>query len=116
MIIPVLTFAEERTAREEFFTLYYKGEYTEAHNRLKDALPDPVARQIWGHRVHLQENLPGCASLEGTSPSARAFAQLSIGQFEEANRNFSDDWISHWGKAVLSQWNADTAEIGRAHV
>jgi hypothetical protein len=105
LLLCVIAFAGTPEVRQEFMSLYYKGEYQKAHALIDNAISDEVARQIWDSRIHLQAEIPGCH--RPTSPSIQAFAHLCIGQFENAQKSFSDDWISLWAKATYSYWNAD---------
>ncbi|MCI0606009.1 hypothetical protein L0156_23730 [bacterium] len=103
----LLGFAGAQEVRQEFMSLYYKGEYEKAHALLDSAISDEVARQIWDSRIHLQAEIPGC--LRPSNASIQAFAHLCIGEFENAQKQFADDWISLWAKATYSYWNADIA-------
>jgi hypothetical protein len=103
----LFTIAADLSTRQEFLSLYYKGDYEKAHAQLSSGISDPVIRQIWESRLHIQETIPGCSFTTGTNRSADALAHLNIGQFDAATSGFSDDWISFWGKAIYAHWNAD---------
>ena len=106
LLVSTFAFAAE-DPRQEFLNFYFKGEYEKAHPLLNTAISNPLARQIWESRIHLQQSIPDCDSFQESNPSVNAFAYLTIGQFDEAQKNFSDDWISLWGQALYSHWNAD---------
>ena len=105
LLICLIASAGTQEVRQEFMSLYYKGEYEKAHALIDNAISDEVARQIWDSRIHIQSEISGCH--RPTNASIQAFARLCIGQFENAQQSFSDDWISLWAKATYSYWNAD---------
>jgi tetratricopeptide (TPR) repeat protein len=109
----IFDIAADPDSRRQFLNLYYKGEYEKAHAQLNSSISDPVLRQIWESRLHLQENISGCSFVAGTNRSADAFAHLNIGQFAAATSRFTEDWISLWGKAIYAHWNADSVTARR---
>ena len=101
--------------RNEFLTQYYAGDYEKAHLLLNQAISDIVQRQIWESRIHLQENISSCNAAAERNGSIDSFAYLSIGKFEEAQKHYSEDWISSWAKATYANWNADV-QAARQHI
>ena len=106
--------APEPDGREQFLTQYYAGEYEKAHSLLS-AITDPAMRQIWENRIHVQQNDLICPAPPERQSSSAAFAQFCIGEFEAAQKLWTDDWLSHWGKATYAHWNSDVLSA-RKHV
>ena len=107
LFIVTTSLAEIQDTRQEFLDFYFKGEYDKAHALVNNAITDPIKRQIWDRRIHIHQDLPACDSLRQVNPSLDAFAYLCIGEFENAKKNYTDDWVSLWARALYSQWNAD---------
>src|SRR5215470_7058866 len=60
VLLATLSIASETEPRVEFLLNYYKGDYPKAHDQLNSAYSDPIEREIWENRIHLQENIPNC--------------------------------------------------------
>ncbi len=101
-----LTCSATEDKRKAFQHYYYSGKYTEAHAILQQAFTEPLTRQIWEERLHLQEDFPGCTET-GSNPSARATAMLRIGLIENAKQEFTTDWLSFLGRATIAGWQND---------
>jgi hypothetical protein len=105
LLLATLTYSATEDTRKIFLNLYYSGKYQEAHTILRQAFSDPLTRNIWEQRIHVQQDIQNCdAPLE---PSARAAALLRIGLIEKAQQSFGDDWLSWIGRATISGWKND---------
>jgi len=102
-----LAFPAGEDPRSEFLQAYYKADYAAAHSLLNEVFQDPVTREIWESRIHLQEPIATCSSYDPGKESAHAMAYVRIGNFEKAKQHFTDDWLSCWGAATLSFWRHD---------
>jgi hypothetical protein len=100
--------AAEDDLRTRFLLAYYDADFKEAHNLLmQGAVSDPITKQIWDERIHAQEPIEGCDAHAGAAASIRAIALLRIGSIEKAREEFTDDWLSWMGKAMISEWESD---------
>jgi hypothetical protein len=102
-----LSYADEVDPKLEFILSYYKGDYARAHELLNSVSSDPITQQIWENRIHLRENIPNCKALDISNHSIQSLAQVHMGDFENAEKNFTEDWVSHWAKAIYRRWTGD---------
>jgi len=118
LLVVTLSYAAENESRLEFLLSYYKGDYARAHEILPGAIEDALTREIWESRIHLQENIANCKSFDGSNRSVQAMALVRMGDFQEAEKNFTDDWISHWAEAMYDRLQGNVAgarqDVGRA--
>jgi hypothetical protein len=104
-----LSYADEVDPRLEFILSYYKGDYARAHELLNSVFSDPIMQQVWENRIHLRENIANCKSFDATNHSIQSLAQVHMGDFENAEKNFTEDWVSHWARAFYSRWTGDVS-------
>jgi Aspartyl protease len=105
-----ISFAADEKVRTEFLFNYYNGDYEKAHSLLNEAIADPVSRQIWEQRIHLQcGTLPSCNQSSIDNKAIRGMALLRIGKMKEARESFQNDWLSLLGLANLAWWQNDRA-------
>jgi tetratricopeptide (TPR) repeat protein len=110
LLVSSLAFAVDEKVRSEFLFTYYNGDYEKAHSLLNGAIEDPVSRQIWEQRIHLQcDTLPACSQTSKDNKAARGIALLRIGRMKEARESFENDWLSLIGLANLAWWQNDRA-------
>jgi hypothetical protein len=108
LLLVAICIASETDSRLEFLLDYYKGDYPKAHDLLNNAYSDHVQREVWENRIHLQEDIPNCEAYDPTKHSLKSLALVRDGDFEAAKENFTDDWISHWAKAMMVRWQGDS--------
>jgi hypothetical protein len=101
-------FSVDEKIRSEFLFAYHNGDYEQAHSLLTTAIQDPVSRQIWEERIHLQSNtISSCTFVSGQNKPAQGIAYLRIGDLQHAKESFESDWLSLLGLANLSWWQND---------
>src|SRR5262245_20350041 len=107
LFLIVLSYAEEADPKLEFILSYYKGDYARAHELLSSVSSDAITQQIWESRIHLRENIPNCKAFDVSNHSIQSLAQVRMGDFESAEKNFTEDWVSHWAKSIYRRWTGD---------
>lgn len=105
----------DEASRGKFLLHYYRGDYEKAHELLKDAFQNAITKDIWEHRIHLNQEFLNCATYKSTQASARAIALLRRGSIPEAKEAFSDDWMSLWGQSIVAHWE-NRPDLARKYI
>ncbi len=110
LILPCLLYPFDEAIRTEFLQAYYNGDYKKADKLLQNSFSDPVTKEVWENRIHLQSEI-NCKNYNAASSSARAIALLRIGEIERAKGEFTEDWLSLLGRATYAYWKNDLAGV-----